>query len=175
MNHLEKIFESVIWSSRFIIIAPVIAGIFIAIGLFYMASVDAVILLNKLFGYANPSITDEVRSATKILAVTYTVQIIDNYLLATIMLIFSFGLYELFISKIDIAEKSEVATRVLLIQNLDDLKNRLAKVILLVLIVTFFKFALGMQFNTAQDILFLGIGIVLISGAIYLSHKKEGH
>jgi len=70
--------------------------------------------------------------------VTHVVEIVDGYLLATILLIFSLGLYELFIGKIEKAEQSETSSSVLLIHRLDDLKNRLAKVILMILIVTVF-------------------------------------
>jgi hypothetical protein len=47
------------------------------------------------------------------------------------MLIFALGLYELFVSRIEIAEGSEFAERRLLIRSLDDLKDHLAKVVLL--------------------------------------------
>ena len=70
--------------------------------------------------------------------VAHVVEVVDGYLLAAIMLIFALGLYELFVSRIEIAEGSEFAERLLLIRSLDDLKDRLAKVVLLILVVKFF-------------------------------------
>jgi uncharacterized membrane protein YqhA len=61
----------------------------------------------------------------------------------------------------------------LFINNLDDLKNRLAKVILMILIVKFFEHALNMHFDTAINLLAFSGGIALIGLALYLSHAGE--
>jgi uncharacterized membrane protein YqhA len=107
--------------------------------------------------------------------ITHIVEMVDGYLLAAIMLIFSLGLYELFISGIDPAVGSENKSRVLVIENLDDLKDRLGKVVLLILIVKFFEHALSLPpFKTTLDLLYLAVGIALVAGALYLSHGKSG-
>ena len=98
-------------------------------------------------------------------------EVVDGYLFATILIIFGLGLYELFISKINPAERSELAARVLLIRSLDDLKERLAKVIFLFLIVRYFEYALQMSIATSLDLLFIAIGIVLIALALYLTNR----
>lgn len=98
--------------------------------------------------------------------------VVDGYLLAGIMPIFALGLHELFISRIDTAEESEFAERLLPIRNLDDLKDRLAKVVLLILVVKFFEFALALQVTVALDLLWLGLGIALMAGAVLLSRGK---
>ncbi|NWG87245.1 MAG: YqhA family protein, partial [Hydrogenophilaceae bacterium] len=59
--------------------------------------------------------------------------------------------------------------------SLDDLKARLAKVILMILIVTLFEEALKMKLETTLDLLYLGGGIALIGLALYLTHKSEAH
>jgi hypothetical protein len=41
-----------------------------------------------------------------------------------------------------------------------------------VLIIEFFQYALQLSFNTALDLLYLAIGILLIGGAIYLTKDK---
>ncbi len=61
------------------------------------------------------------------------------------------------------------------IESLDDLKNRLAKVILMILIVTFFEQVLKMKFETPQSLIYLSGGIALIGLALYLTHQREGH
>jgi len=60
-------------------------------------------------------------------------------LIAVVLLIFSFGIYELFISEIDDAENSEVGSKILAIHSLDELKDKLGKVVVMVLIVSFFN------------------------------------
>jgi uncharacterized membrane protein YqhA len=59
----------------------------------------------------------------------------------------------------------------LLIESVDDLKDRLAKVVLLVLIVEFLQYALGARYTSALDLLYLAVGIALIGLALYLSSK----
>ena len=89
------------------------------------------------------------------------------------MLIFSLGLYELFINKIEAANDSEHQSSVLLINSLDDLKSRLAKVVLMILIVKFFEHALDMHFDTPLAMLEFAGGIALIGLALYLSHAGD--
>jgi uncharacterized membrane protein YqhA len=77
------------------------------------------------------------------------------------------------VNKIDAAEGSEFAERLLLIRSLDDLKNRLANVILLILIVKYFQAALNLKYETAADLLSLAIGVILIAGALFLSGRAK--
>jgi uncharacterized membrane protein YqhA len=100
------------------------------------------------------------------------VEVVDGYLVATIMFIFSLGLYELFVSRIDAAEGSEFAQRVLLIRSLDDLKDRLAKLVLLILVVKFFEHALILKYTGPLDLLQLAGGVLLVSLALYFSQGK---
>ena len=91
------------------------------------------------------------------------------------MLIFSFGLYELFISNIDPAEANDRSARILLIRSLDDLKHRLAQIVLLILVVKFFEHAVKVPFAGAIDLLYLAIGILVIAAGLYLLHKMNSH
>lgn len=64
-----------------------------------------------------------------------------------------------------------MAPRLLLIRSLDDLTERLAKVVFLILIVPYFEYALQATIAAPLDLLYLAIGIVLISAALYLSSR----
>lgn len=172
MKSVEGIFERLLWDSRLVVLGAVIASVLVAFGMFYVSTVDVFYLISHLSQYASPDFTLEQRGQLRAETVAQVVEVVDGYLLATIMLIFGLGLYELFVSKIEAAEGSEFASRVLLIRSLDDLKDRLAKVVLLILVVKFFEHALRMKFAAALDLLYLAIGILLISAAIYLSHYK---
>ena len=55
------------------------------------------------------------------------------------------------------------------INSLDDLKSRLGKVILMILVVKFFELAIGMDFEDVYDLLMFAGGIVLISGSLFLT------
>ncbi|MES9991976.1 MAG: YqhA family protein [Candidatus Thiodiazotropha sp.] len=170
---MENKFEQILWSSRLVVLAAVVASMAAAIAMFYMASVDAFYMITHLGDYASPSLTSEQRVDLRSTTVTHVVEIVDGYLLATVLLIFSLGLYELFISKIDHAEHSESASNVLMITSLDDLKSRLAKVVMMILVVRYFEFALGMDFTTPMDLLQFAGGIALLGLALYLAHLAD--
>ncbi|MFW2374190.1 MAG: YqhA family protein [Gammaproteobacteria bacterium] len=171
MIKLEYYFENMLWQSRLIVIAAVIISLVSSVAMFFMATVDAVYMISHLVEY--PSLLVEERVLLRSATITHVVELIDGYLLATVLLIFALGLYELFISKIDQAESAENASKVLLINSLDDLKTRLAKVILMILIVKFFEFALEMNFQTPLDLLMFAAGIALIGLALYLTHASD--
>ena len=171
----ESVFEKILWNSRFIVIAAVIASLLTSLAMFYMATVDSFYMISHLGEYAMPSLTIDERNALRAETVTHVVEIIDGYLLATVLLIFALGLYELFISKIDVAKYENVSSNVLVIRSLDDLKNRLAKVILMILIVKFFEHAIGLNYESPLALLYLAGGIALIGLALYLTHASEGH
>ena len=98
---LEKIFEDSLWASRFMVLLAVFFGLLGAVILFVIASVDiyesAVYVLNTYINHAHPdNFHEDVVSAI--------IGAVDFYLIGVVMLLFSFGLYELFISDIDAAK-----------------------------------------------------------------------
>ena len=173
MKLVEGLFEGAMWNSRYVIFAAVIGSLVAGFAIFYMATVDVVYLVLHILDYANPSLTDEARKTLHDATVTHIVEVVDGYLLGTVMLIFSLGLYELFISDIDQAHGSKASSKILVISNLDDLKSRLAKVILMIMIVTLFEEALNMHMSSPIDLLYLGGSIALIALALYLSHAAD--
>jgi len=169
---MERMFENALWGSRFVVVVAVVASLVTAFAMFYMASVDAFFLVTHLGEYMSPDLVGEARKDFRAESVTHVVEIIDGYLLATVLLIFSLGLYELFISKIEQAESSETPS-VLAIHSLDDLKTRLGRVIIMILIVNFFEHAITMEFHGPLDLLALAGGIALIGLTLYLTHVED--
>lgn len=172
---LERLFEGFLWESRLVVLFAVIASLVTSLSMFFLATVDAWYMASHLLSYASPDLTGEARSNMRAETITHVVEIVDGYLLATVLLIFALGLYELFISSIDRAKEGSegTASNVLIINSLDDLKARLAKVILMILIVRFFEHAISMDFATPLDLLYLAAGIALIGLALFLSHEGE--
>ncbi len=175
MKSLEYLFEKSLWNSRLIVLLAVIASGMAAIAVFYMSTVDVWYMLGHLLHYASPELTAEQRLELRASTVKHVVEVVDGFLLGTVLLIFSLGLYELFISRIDPAHRSETASRVLVIRNLDDLKTRLAKVVLMILVVRYFEHALEMKFHQPSDLVYFAGGIALIGLALFLTHASEGH
>ena len=170
---MEKLFEIFLWKSRLVVLAAVIISLISSLAMFYMATIDSAYMISHLIEYL--TLADAERIALRSTTITHVVELIDGYLLAIVLLIFALGLYELFISKIDEAENAENASQVLVINSLDDIKARLSKVIVMILIVNFFEHALGMHFATPLDLLAFSGGIALIGLALYLTHASDSH
>jgi uncharacterized membrane protein YqhA len=172
---IEHGFEKFLWNSRFIVILAVIASMISSVILFVVATLDVLELIAKVFKYVTlpggertVAVYEEFHGEV----VGHIIGAVDDFLLATVLFIFALGLYELFISKIQEAENEAAASsRILLIHSLDDLKDRLAKVILMILIVTFFKNVIHTSFTEPLNILFLGVGILFVALSLYFTHK----
>ncbi len=175
LHFIERIIEKTLWNGRFVVVVAVIASMAAATAIFYMATVDVVYLVGHMLHYADPSLAADARKTIHDETITHVVEVVDGYLLATFMLIFALGMYELFVSDIDEAHGSKASSKILVIESLDDLKSRLAKVILMILIVTLFEEGLKMTLATPLDLLYLGGAIALIGVALYFSHKAESH
>jgi uncharacterized membrane protein YqhA len=172
---IEHAFEKFLWNSRFIVLLAVISSMISSVILFLVATIDVFELINKVFKYLTlpgsertPAVYEEFHGNV----VGHIIGAIDDYLLATVLFIFALGLYELFISKIEEAEaESATSSRILVIHSLDDLKDRLAKVVLMILIVTFFKNVIHTTFDEPLNILYLGVGILFVALALFFTHK----
>ena len=175
MRFFEHLFEKALWNGRFVVVVAVVASMAAATAIFYIATVDVVYLVIHMLNYADPSMAIDVRKALHDETITHVVEVVDGYLLATFMLIFALGMYELFVSDIDEAHGSKTSSKILVIESLDDLKSRLAKVILMILIVTLFEEALKMNLTTPLDLLYLGGAIALVGLALFFTHKAESH
>jgi uncharacterized membrane protein YqhA len=173
MKPLEQLFENFLWRSRFIVILAVIASLASSVILFVIATLDVGKLVVKTVGYSlDPQ--GEGYDTFHSDVISHVITAIDDYLLATVLLIFALGLYELFISKIKQAEENtHTSSRILLIQSLDDLKDRLGKVVLMILIVSFFKNVVHTKFGNPLDILYLGLGILFVALALYFTGKSK--
>ena len=165
---LEKLFESAMWKTRLFILLAVIFGLMGAIILFIVASVDIFEVVKYTFNvYLNglhPKDFHEV-------IVSKIIGAVDLYLIAIVMLIFAFGIYELFISKIEVAENKETGNNILAISSLDQLKDKIAKVIIMVLVVGFFQRVLHMEYTTALEMLYFALSIMVLSIGLYFLGK----
>jgi len=168
----ERIFEGAIWRSRFIIILAVVFGLLGAIVLFVIASLDiyniSVFTIKALLSHSHPENLHENLVSTIIGAV-------DLYLIAVVLFIFSFGIYELFISEIDEASGDGKTQRILEIHDLDQLKDKIAKVIVMVLVVSFFQKVLHTHYNGALEMLYFALSILFLALGLYFLHKNSKH
>ena len=132
MSNFENNFEKLLWKLRYIVILSVILSMVASVSLFLIGSWDIIYSII----YQNPLFNAEVTNNNDLLF--KIISSIDLFLIGIVLLIFGFGVYELFISEIDFA-KGKFAESTLKIKSLDQLKNKIIKVIIIVLIVKFLK------------------------------------
>jgi uncharacterized membrane protein YqhA len=171
MKFIEHLFESILWNTRFFVLLAVVFSMLGGIALFIVASVDIWGVVSEVvttyLNHLHPEKFHEVIVGGLIGAV-------DLYLMAVVMFIFGFGLYELFISEIDVAKK-QGASKILEIHSLDELKDKLGKVIVMVLVVNFFQRVLFTTYNGALDLVYFAISILALAVSLYFLHKGGDH
>jgi len=168
---IEKIFESALWSSRFITLSAVIFSILAAFALFFVASADLYHVLVTTYQYFFAGVHPENFHED---IVANIIGAIDLYLIAVVLLIFGFGIYELFISDIDVAKDSG-GNKILYVSSLDELKDKIGKVIVMVLVVSFFQRVLHAEYKGALEMLYLSFSILALSLGLYFLHKEGKH
>ena len=163
----EKNFEKTLWNLRYVVILSVVLSILSSITLFFLGSwdiINSIINQNPLF---NPNINNNNDLLFNIISS------IDLFLIGIVLLIFGFGVYELFINEIDFA-KGKFSDSTLKIKSLVQLKNKIIKVIIIVLIVKFFEKILKLtpEFTSPNDVLLFSISILAICIGYFLINKK---
>lgn len=168
---LERIFESGLWGSRLFTLLAVVFSMLGSIILFIVASLDIwgvlAMVWDAVFHHAHPEHLHED-------VVAQIIGAIDLFLIAIVLLIFSLGTYELFVSKIEAAEMSD-SPDVFKIHSLDQLKDKIAKVIVMVLVVSFFQRVLHTKYSGALEMLYFSGSIFLLALALYFLHKGDAH
>ena len=166
---LERIFESGLWNVRFVVLFAVIFSSVACVVLFLFGSYEIVhVIYDNIF-----LVTDDMHLVHSNLLVAF-IEAIDLYLIGIVLLIFSFGIYELFISQIDVARRDKAIT-ILEIKDLDELKNKIIKVIIMVLIVSFFSKVLNYsdQYDEPLEMLYFALSILALSLGVYLIKIKH--
>lgn len=155
MQRLEEIFEWIIWNSRLVMLLPVVA-----------------LLLGSVY-FAFQTIVDVWEGFThQSQALTLIVGAVDSALLAAVLVLFGLGLYELFVSKIELAEGHRFG-QALIIDSLDELKNKLGQVVLMILVVKFFEKALQYKIEAPLDLLYFAGGVALLALSLWLVRKEH--
>ncbi len=96
------------------------------------------------------------------------IEVMDIFLIATVLFIFSLGMYELFIGKLSLPQW-------LVIKNLHDLKVKLSSVVIMVMGIHFLKHLV--EWQDPQGTLFFGLSVAVVSAALiafsYIGSKTE--
>lgn len=141
--------------TRWLIVAAVLASLLLATVLLAYAAVAAVGITWDVA--TDLSFTSK---GTKELSIQ-VIEMVDAILLGTVVYIVALGLYELFIdSETPVPDWLDIDT-------LDDLKSKLVGVVVVLLAVSFLRFATA--WDGGSSILYLGAGIALVIAALALT------
>ena len=154
--------STLLGASRFMVILAVIGALLAATTLIVFGLLETVQLISQTIQNGEVS-----RKIAKSLALEF-IEIIDLFLLGTVFYIVAIGLYELFISTdVKLPEW-------LTINNLDDLKNKLIAVVVVVLGVLFLGQVVAWDGET--DLLGYGVAVALVIAALtyFLTQKSDG-
>ncbi len=106
------------------------------------------------------------------LVVVSLIESVDAFLFALVLLIFAFGIYQIFITKhaIDALESEHSWMN---IRNISELKTILIEVIIVILFVYFLKNTVIYHDQHLLEMIFLPVSILLLSVSLYFIRK--GH
>lgn len=173
---LEETFETALFSCRFLVMVPVLGILVASIVMFFKGCVEVVQGVRAFLGAGMSFKPTPLDDNSVILSF---IPAVDNYLFATILLIISMALYELFISEIDPkSRKDQTRPNWLKVDDLDDLTSRIGEVVIMILIVNFFRQSFSVTYQRPIDLLILGSAVLLISGSLVVAHhvsdKRRG-
>ena len=99
------------------------------------------------------------------------ISIVDLFLIGILTLMIAVSLYALYVdeSPDDVDQRLPNA---LIVNSLDELKNKLGKVVYLILLITFFKYAIQYEYQSMQELFLLAGAILLISLSLYFQKGK---
>lgn len=167
-NSSKTLFEKFLWKSRLIVLLAVVPSLLAAFVLVIVATLDILaITYNAVKYYAASS---ELKMYDSI--VPDIIVAIDRYLIAMVMLIFGTGLYRLFISPIEEGKKLG-ALHPFVVNSFDQLKDKIARVVILAVFVEVFKAIVGMQFTTPEAVIMLALSVLCLAAALFLMSKAH--
>lgn len=170
-NHWERRIESALWNSRFLVMLAVIPSLLGSLMLFIVGTVDILKVVTDVIGYYLFGSIQDIHDSL----VPDIIIAVDIYLIAIVLLIFALGVYRLFVSRIDQAEASNLR-HPFNVASLDQLKDKIARVVILAVIIEFFRAVVDIRFATPLEAIYLAISVLALAAALYLmslGHKGE--
>ncbi len=175
MKRLEFKFEKWLWRVRLIAILPVLFSLASTVVTFSLGTRE---IIKAILGLGAGATGEKDYMASMLGGV---VTGIDLYLIGIALLIFGYGVYELLISPIEAARTRDHAGEGLLdVRDLDQLKEKLVKVLVVALIVSAFKAMLSLPIVDGPSLAFFCLSVLLlaVSGFLVtgdLGKRGRGH
>lgn len=166
----ERAFETFLWKSRLLVMLAVVPSLLGALVLFVIGTLD-------ILGVAVDAVTYYLLGGTQDIHDTVVPSIVlavDIYLVAIVLLIFGLGVYRLFVSPIEAAE-AHPASNPFSVSSFDQLKDKIARVVILAVIIEFFRAVVDIRFQSPLDAIYLALSVLALAAALYLMSRSEKH
>lgn len=170
-SRLERRFEGFLWNSRFLVMLAVIPSLVGALVLFVIGTVDIFSVLVDAVSYYTLGGVEDIHETV----VTDIIIAVDIYLIAIVLMIFAFGIYRLFVSEVEQSE-SHSPKHPFNVHSFDELKDKIVRVVILAVIIEFFRAVTDIHFETALDAIYLAVSALALAASLFLmslSNKKE--
>jgi len=155
------VLRRVLTGSRYFVLLGVLGSLLAAIVTMVFGAIAVIANIAEAL-----RLLDFSEKGVKYLAVGF-LQVIDVFLLATVLYIVALGLYELFL------DPQFPAPAWLKVETLDDLKERIAVIVVIMLAVTFLASAVTQQ--SGSDLLRLGASVALVLGGLGVFFRLTRH
>lgn len=159
-----------LWQARLIITVASLASMLLALGALWMTLVDLWRFFSTLLDYSGLEGAAAATARTEL--ITDIVKVLDGFLLCAILVISSLGIFELFVGPVGAGEKRAQLLRV---HDLDDLKERVARLVLLILMIELFGYALRIPYKTPLELMMLAGVVLLVALSIFLTANRWAH
>jgi uncharacterized membrane protein YqhA len=139
--------KTLLEKSKYLILLAVIPSLLASASAFVWGMIKAVKVIISIFADIGAETSFTVS----------LIELMDIFLIATVLFIFAVGIYELFIGKLALPEW-------LVIHNLHDLKVKISSVVIMVMGIIFLKHLV--EWQDPQGTLFFGLGVTIVSAAL---------
>ena len=170
-SNLESRFEFILWSSRLLVMLAVVPSLLGAAVLFLIGTADVLGIVAGTIAYYLGFGTGDIHDTV----IPEIIIAVDIYLIAIVLLIFGSGIYRLFISPIDQSE-NRTPSHPFNVGSFDQLKDKIARVVILAVIIEFFRAVVDIKFQTPLDAIYLAVSVLALAGGLYLmshAHSKN--
>lgn len=161
MRKIVFFIEMLLWKMRYLMLIPIF---------FVLASLVYMIILMWARFWDAIELFPSIKSAP-FEVLSHLIDVIDFSLLCVIALIIVWWLYEIFLNRIEIQARDQLQADQVLIHDIDELKQKLGKVIVISLVVHVFKHMILFVVTDKFDLLAMGAVVLMLAWALYLLEK----
>lgn len=163
-------FEKTMLRLRYVSLIAVVASAFASILMFIIGAIK--VYAGYLTYFSADLAGTELPAESTNLAITFLIQAVDAFLIGVVFMIFSGGIYYLYVRQIDV--KSPEVESWIKIRNIGQLKNILAELVIIILFVKFLEGALKVGIAHYEwQMLVLPAGILMLAISLKLLELKD--